>query len=124
MSAAAALAVWVVATQFFGVELLATEGPGSTALHPVAGGAVLTMSLAAPLLGWAFLEVLEQIPRVVRRPRAVWTSTAVLILLVSYGGALFGAGVPASSRAVLGLLHTVVGLVTIFALAPTAPRRY
>ena len=48
---------------------------------------------------------------------------ALVVLIVSYGGPLLGAGIPTSSRVTLALMHTAVGAILIPVLRSTAPTR-
>jgi hypothetical protein len=67
--------------------------------------------VGAGLVGWAWLAVLE---RTVRRPRLVWTVTAVVVFVLSLGGPAGGTDV----GAVLALfcLHLVVAAVLVAGL--------
>jgi hypothetical protein len=116
----AALLLWIVAVPVAGVDLQATTGPGSTRLEPVPVVAVVATSLLVPLAGWGLLALLE---RLFSRGRTVWTILACVVLLVSYGGPLLGAGIPGSSRLTLALMHTAVGLIVIPAFARSSYRR-
>ncbi|MEV4702092.1 DUF6069 family protein [Actinoplanes sp. NPDC049316] len=116
----AALLIWIIAVPVAGVDLQATTGPGSTELEPVPVVAVIAMSLLAPLAGWGLLALLE---RFSARGRTIWTVIACVVLLVSYGGPLLGAGIPGSSRLTLALMHTAVGLIVIPAFARSSHRR-
>jgi hypothetical protein len=116
----AAVVIWVIAVPITGVDLQATTGPGSTVLEPVPVYAVIAMSLLAPLAGWALLALLE---RFTTKPKTIWTTIAVIVLLISYGGPLLGAGIPTGSRITLGLMHTLVGLIVIPAFARSSANR-
>jgi len=119
-SVLAALLIWVVAVPVAGVDLQATGGPGSTELVAVPVGAVLAMSLLAPLAGWALLALLE---RFTSKAKTAWTVVAIVVLVISYGGPLLGAGIPGSSRLTLALMHTAVGLIVITAFSRSSRNR-
>jgi apolipoprotein N-acyltransferase len=74
----AAVAVWVVEVPLLGIHLSIRFGSG----HPqtIGIGPVIGVSLAASLLGWLLLAVLDQ-----RTPhaRAAWTSAALVALVAS-----------------------------------------
>jgi hypothetical protein len=101
----AALLVWAVATWIGGGEPALRQGGSVSAL------AVVIASLGVGLVGWAWLAVLE---RAVRRPRLVWTVTAVVVFVLSLGGPAGGTDV----GAVLALvcLHLVVAAVLVAGL--------
>jgi hypothetical protein len=84
-------------------------------MHPqtVVAGQVVGTALVAGLLGWLLLAVLD---RRARRPRAAWTSAALLVLAVSL--ALPLAAVTTTSAAIaLIVLHLAVGAVVIPGMA-------
>jgi Family of unknown function (DUF6069) len=114
-AALAALAIWVVADQLLGANLLVRSGGGST--QSVGAGTVVAASLLAALLGWALLAVLE---RRTSRARAVWTGVALVVLLLSLSGPLTGGTTP-STRATLVLMHLTVAAVLIPTLRRSSP---
>lgn len=119
-SVTSSFVIWVVAVPVLGVELRAPNGPGSTELEPVSVVAVVLMSLLAPLAGWALLAGLEKLTT---KAQTIWTTIAVAVLVISYGGPLLGAGVPSDSRITLALMHTAVGLATILTFTRSASAR-
>lgn len=114
-----AVLIWLVAVPAVGIDLKGPAGPGSTELEPIILPAVIAMSLGASLAGWALLATLE---RFVSRARTIWTATAAVVLVISLGGPLLGAGVPASSRLTLAALHIFVGGVLLTILPRTSSR--
>ena len=107
--AAAATAIWALAT-LFGAQLLVRFGSGAP--QAVGLGYVLAGALIAPLLGWALLAFLE---RRTLRAGTVWTRIALVVLVVSFTLPL-AAGITASTRATLMLMHVAVGSVVIAGL--------
>jgi len=77
----------------------------------VSPGAIIASALAASLLGWALLAVLERITAV--RARRAWVTTAVVVLLLSLLGPLTASEIDAGARASLLTIHLVVGAVLI-----------
>jgi len=103
----AAVAVWAIAVPLLGTHLLIRFGSG-----PAQGVAIETVvgaSLAAALLGWGLLTVLE---RRTARAQMIWTRIAIAVLLVSFSLPL-SAGVTISSKAALALMHLAVAAVLI-----------
>jgi Family of unknown function (DUF6069) len=115
-AAAAAWALWVVAVPVGGVDLAVGMG-GRT--QPVGLGSVLVVSLAAGLVGWALLAVLER-----RSGSAVtvWTAVALGVLVLSLLGPVTSA-VGVSAGAVLAGMHVLVAAVVVPALRRTSPDR-
>ena len=109
-AAAAAALTWILAGPLVGVQLLVRFGSGAP--QTVGLGLVLAAGLTAPLLGWALLAFLE---RRTPRARALWTGTAVAVLLVSFALPL-AASVTTSTRVALMLMHLAVGSVVIIGL--------
>jgi hypothetical protein len=101
----AALLVWAVATWIGGGEPALRQGGSVSAV------AVVIASVVAGLVAWAWLALLE---RMVRRPRLVWTVTAVVVFVLSLAGPAAGTDV----GAVLALfcLHLVVAAVLVAGL--------
>jgi hypothetical protein len=116
----AAVVIWAIAVPVFGLELVAPPGPDETAPQAVPFGAVVMASLVASLAGWALLAVLE---RFLSRGRTVWTVVASIVLVLSLAGPLLGAGVPASCRITLALMHLCVGAVLISQLPRSSAAR-
>ncbi len=110
--------VWLVAVLGFDVELKAPiGGPGSTELGDVLLPTVIVTAIIVSLAGWASLAIAE---RFVPRGRTVWTVVAVIVLLLSFGAPLGGAGLETSSRVTLALLHLTVGGTLLALLTRTS----
>jgi hypothetical protein len=101
----AALLAWAVATWIGGGEPGLRQGGSVSAL------AVVIASVGAGLVAWAWLALLE---RLVRRPRLVWTVTAVIVFVLSLGGPAGGTDIGAVLA--LSCLHLVVAAVLIAGL--------
>jgi hypothetical protein len=120
-AAVGAALIWLVAVLAVGVKLQAPiGGPGSTELGDVLLPTVIATALVVSLAGWALLAVLE---RVLSRGRTVWTVIAAVVLLLSIGAPLGGAGLTTGSRITLLLLHLTVGGVLLTLLPRTSPAR-
>jgi predicted permease len=115
--AAAAAITWALEVPLLGLHLATRFG----AMRPqtVTLGHVLGAALAAGLLGWLLLALLER-----RTPRArrAWTSTALFVLAASLAGPL-AAATTASAATGLIALNLVVGAVLIAGMARTAQAR-
>src|SRR5580693_3954124 len=113
---AAALA-WVVEVPLLGIHLNVRFGAGHT--QTIAIGQVIGVTVAASLLGWLLLALLER-----RTPRArlLWTTIALAALAASLALPLAAA---TTTSAVTGLIvmHLSVGAVVIPAMARTARTR-
>lgn len=112
----AALVVWMVAVPLFGADLTTRFGNGSA--QTVQPGFVLAGSIVASLLGWALLAILE---KRTQRAAAIWTAIAVVALLLSLISPTI-AGVAASTKITLALMHLAVAAVLIPALRQTTVR--
>src|SRR6202035_4242022 len=99
--ALAAVVVWTVEVPLLGIDLNFRSAPSHTQI--VACGQVIGASLAALLLGWLLLAVLEQ-----RTPhaRTLWTSLALVGLAASVGGCV--------------VMHRTMGAAVTPAMARTA----
>lgn len=104
----AAVATWTVAVPLLGIQLLVNV---TGSVRGVGQLDVALSSLAAGLLGWALLAILE---RTTRHAGAIWIAIATLVLLVSLLGAL--AATTVSGLLVLLVLHLVTGLILIAGL--------
>ena len=115
--ALAAAAAWVVEVPLLGIHLNIRFGMGH--LQTIAVGQVIGVALAASLLGWLLLAVLD---RRTPRARALWTVIAVVALAASLALPLAAA---ATTSAVVGLIvmHLTVGAAVIPAMAHTARAR-
>ena len=113
---AAALA-WTVEVPLLGIDLNFRYGTSHTQI--VAAGQVIAASLAALLLGWLLLAVLEQCTAYAR---TLWTSLALAGLATSVALPLTLATTPS---AVIGLvvMHLTIGAAVIPAMARTARAR-
>lgn len=111
LAVASALAVWAVAAALLGVDLSVTMGHGQPPMT-IGFGAVAATSLAASLAGWAALAVLE---RFSDHARAIWTTTAIVVLLASFAP-LTVVDASGAATTTLALLHVVVAIVLILGL--------
>lgn len=108
---AAAVIVWGIA-ELAGLHLK-QPGFGSRAATPLNAGFVISISLIAALASWALLAALEH---ATARAKGIWTTVAVVFLLLSLGGPFSGHGVSTGNRLVLGLTHLLVGAIVITGL--------
>ena len=110
---AAALA-WIVEVPLLGIHLNVRFGGGH--IQTITVGQVIGVAVAASLLGWLLLALLE---RRTPRARTLWTAIALAALAASLALPLATA---TTSSAVAGLIvmHLSVGSVVIPALARTA----
>jgi hypothetical protein len=113
---AAALA-WIVEVPLLGIHLNFRFGMGH--IQTIAVGQVIGVTVAASLLGWLLLALLE---RRTAHARLLWTASALAALAASLALPLAGATTP---TAVTGLIvmHLTVGAVVIPAMAHTARTR-
>ncbi len=117
---AAALA-WTVEVPLLGIHLNFRYGTSHTQI--VAVGQVIGASLAALLLGWLVLAVLE---RHTPHARTLWTSLALAGLAASLALPLtLATTVATTASAVAGLvvMHLTIGAAVIPAMARTARAR-
>lgn len=112
---AATLAVWATAVPLAGVDLVARSGGTEQTVTPAAVG---VSTVVAGLAGWALLALLE---RFTALARAVWTGSAVVVLLVSLLGPLGGA-VGTAATLTLVAMHLVAAAVLVPVLRHTAAR--
>jgi hypothetical protein len=108
---AAAVIIWSVA-ELAGMHVRQPT-TGSGAATALGIGFVIAVSALASFAGWALLAVLEHFTA---RARVIWTTTAVVFLLLSLGGPFTGHGVSTGNRLVLGLIHLVVAVILITGL--------
>ena len=113
---AAALA-WIVEVPLLGIHLTVRFGAGH--IQTIAVGQVLGVTVAASLLGWLLLALLER-----RTPhaRSLWTTTALAALAAPLALPL-AAATTTSAIAGLIVLHLTVGAAVIPAMAHTARAR-
>jgi len=114
----AALAVWVVASPLLGIDLQVRMGSDIQDTQQVGPAAVLTVSLAASVVGWGVLALLD---RHTSRARTRWTVIALVALLLSLVGPL-ASGVTTAAKMALALMHLSVAAVLIPLLARTSAR--
>jgi hypothetical protein len=115
----AAVAVWLIARYGAGMHLH-TPGFGSSQRPASLGpGFVAAAAVAASLLAWAALAVVE---RTARQPRRAWIITGIAVLAVSLSAPLSGHGLTGTGRVALACLHLAAGAVLIPVFALTIPR--
>jgi len=120
---AAALA-WIVEVPLLGIHLKVRLGPGHMQtgaghIETIAIGQVIGVTVAASLLGWLLLALLE---RRTQRARLLWTTTALTALAASLALPL-AAATTTSATVGLVVMHLTVGAVVIPAMAHTARTR-
>jgi Family of unknown function (DUF6069) len=113
---AAALA-WIVEVPLLGIHLNVRFGTGH--IQTIAIGQIIGVTVAASLLGWLLLALLE---RRTSQTRRLWTIVALAALAASLALPL---AVATTTSAVAGLIvmHVTVGAVVIPAMAHTARAR-
>ena len=113
---AAALA-WIVEVPLLGIHLNVRFGAGH--IQTIAIGQVIGVTLAAALLGWLLLALLER-----RTPHArlLWTTIALAALAASLALPL-AAATTTSAAAGLIVMHATVAAAVIPAMARTARAR-
>ncbi len=119
-AAAAALAAalaWIVEVPGLGIKLNVRFGAGH--IETIAVGQVIGVTVAASLLGWLLLVVLE---RRTAHARVLWTAIALAALAASLALPLAAAS---TTSAVIGLIvmHLTVGAVVIPVMGRTARSR-
>jgi hypothetical protein len=114
---AAALA-WIVEVPLLGIHLNFRFGTGH--IQTIAIGQIIGVTMAASLLGWLLLALLER--RTPSLSRLLWTTIALATLAASLALPL---AVATTTSAVAGLIvmHVTVGAVVIPAMAHTARTR-
>jgi hypothetical protein len=113
---AAALA-WIVEVPLLGIHLNIRFGTGHT--QTIAVGQVIGVAVAASLLGWLLLALLE---RRTSHAGRIWTTIALAALAVSLALPI-AAATPTSAVIGLIVMHVTVGAVVIPAMARTARTR-
>jgi hypothetical protein len=112
--ALAAAVAWIVEVPLLGIHLTFRFGTGH--IQTIAAGQVVGVTVAASLLGWLLLALLER-----RTPnaRVLWTAIALAALVASLALPLAAA---TTTAAVVGLIvmHVTVAAVVIPAMARTA----
>ncbi len=125
--ALAAVAAWAVEVPLLGIHLTVRFGNGHLGPGPFAAihvqtisvGQIIGGSLAAALLGWLLLTLLER--RTSRAP-LIWTSSALVALAVSLSLPLAAATTTAAAVGLV-VMHLIVGAAVIPAMACTARGR-
>lgn len=113
----AALVTWAIAVPFLGTDLLIRFGTGSP--QTVQIEYVIGASLVGSLGGWALVALLE---RRTKHVRALWTTLAVVVLLLSLTLPLT-AGATISAKVVLATMHIAVAAVLLPVLGLTSGLR-
>ena len=113
---AAALA-WIVEVPLLGIHLTFRFGTGH--IQTISAGQVIGVAVAAALLGWLLLALLE---RRTPRARSLWTTIALVALAVSLALPL-AAATTTSAAAGLVVMHLTVGAAVIPAMAHTTRAR-
>ena len=113
---AAALA-WIVEVPVLGIHLNFRFGTGH--IQTIAAGQVIGVTVAAALLGWLLLAILE---RRTPRARTLWTTIALVALAASLALPL-AAATTIAAAAGLVVMHLTVGAAVIPAMARTARTR-
>lgn len=113
-------ATWAIARFVLGIRLQAPAGNGYPEPMDIGPLNVAVAVVVLSLVGWASLAGLE---RLTAHAHRVWLVIALVGLAASLSIPLRGAGVSASDRAVLVLMHVVVALVVIPVLYRTSLRR-
>ncbi|MET8262734.1 DUF6069 family protein [Micromonospora arida] len=111
----APLAIWAIGA-LAGVDYT-VESPGQPATV-IGAGAIVMIALAAALLGWAALALLERFATRVARP--LWISLAVVVTVLSFVPVL-SVEATGGAKLALGATHVAVA-VALIALLPR-PRR-
>ena len=112
--ALAAAFAWTAEVPLLGIHL--TFRFGASQAQTVAIGEVTGVTVAASILGWLLLALLE---RRTQRARLLWTTIALTALAASLALPLTAA-TTTSAAAGLIALHMTVGVVVIPAMARTA----
>ena len=110
---AAALA-WIVEVPLLGIHLTFRFGASHT--QTIAVGQVIGVTVAASLLGWLLLALLE---RRTAHPRLLWTTIALAALAASLALPLAAATTTAAAAGLI-VMHLIVGATVIPAMAYTA----
>jgi hypothetical protein len=127
--ALAAAIAWAVEVPLLGIHLTFHLGPrrlgpghlgpspfGAGHVQTISVGQIVGISLAAALLGWLLLAMLE---RRTSRARLIWTSSALVALALSLSLPLAAATTTAAGVGLV-VMHLTVGAAVIPAMAHTA----
>lgn len=109
----ATLAIWIIAVLLMKIDLPVHLGPG---IQHVGALAVIITSLIAGLAAWGTLAALE---RMTTRPRTIWVTLAVILLLLSLAGPL-GSATTTTAKIALSCMHLAAGAILIPTLARTS----
>jgi Family of unknown function (DUF6069) len=112
--ALAAVAVWIAEVPLAGISLGIRFGSGQA--QTVGIGPVIGISLAASLLGWLVLALLD---RRSPRSRTVWTGAALAVLAVSLALPLIAATTTAAAAGLIAM-HLAVAAAVIPLMGRTA----
>lgn len=128
----AAIIAWAVEVPLLGIRLTFRFGNGRIGprnfgpgpfgaghVQTISVGQIVGISLAAALLGWLLLAILE---RRTSRARLIWISCALVALAVSLSLPLTAATTTAAAVALV-VMHLTVGAAVIPAMARTARDR-
>ena len=115
--ALSAVLAWIVEVPVLGIHLNFRFGVGH--VQTIAVGEVIGVTVAASLLGWLLLALLE---RRTSHARLLWTTTALALLAASLALPL-AAATTTSAVAGLIVMHVIVGAAVIPAMAHTARAR-
>ena len=115
--ALAGAVAWIVEVPLLGIHLNVRFGTGH--IQTIAAGQVIGVSLAASLLGWLLLALLD---RHTPQARPVWTAIALMALAASLALPL-AAATTTSALVALVLMHLTVGAAVIPVMAHTARAR-
>ncbi len=111
--ALAAILTWIVEVPLLGIHLTFRFGSGPS--QTISLGQVVGVAIAASLLGWLLLTVMER-----RTPRArpVWTVIALIALAASMALPLIAATSTAAAAGLI-VMHLAVGAVVILTMTYT-----
>jgi hypothetical protein len=115
-----AAAAWIVEVPLLGIGLSIRFGgshqAGGSHVQTIGAGQVIAVSLAAALLGWLLLAILEKRTAHARRP---WTGLALTALAASLALPLIAATTIAAAAGLI-VMHAAVAAVVIPGLARTS----
>jgi hypothetical protein len=115
-----AAAAWIVEVPLLGIGLSIRFGGGHQAggshVQTIGAGQVIAVSLAAALLGWLLLAILE---KRTARDRRLWTGLALTALAASLALPLIAATTIAAAAGLI-VMHAAVAAVVIPGLARTS----
>ena len=115
--ALAAVAVWIIEVPLMGVHRSIRFGSGQA--QTIGIGPVIGASLAASLLGWLLLAVLDK-----RTPhaRAAWTTAALVVVVASLALPLSAATTTAATVGLI-VMHVAVAAIVIASMARSVRTR-